>query len=209
MEAWRHSQTIGGRVELVGSTAVAGALALAAGAVWAALLSTESLLAEPLSVPGSMAAGLLLASSYPAWSLSRFADVGAIGFPALLLLVSFSELLALHHDVEASVGVDWQVFYLPVLLVTVLIGRRTLWDGASTALTRTVLRVAAVGWTAALLIEGLQWRLGEVSELHAELGTVKDAVEVLSAVALFVALSMLDSATSRRRLSASRGQAGR
>jgi hypothetical protein len=55
MEAWRQPQTIGPRLELVGPTAVAGALALGAGAVRAALPSTDSRLAEPLGVPSSMA----------------------------------------------------------------------------------------------------------------------------------------------------------
>lgn len=180
------------RVEAVGSTVVAAALALAGGAIWAVLLSTDSLLAQPLSVPGSMTAGLLLASSYPAWSLSRASDAGSLLFPALLILVSFSELLALQHDVQAASGVDWQALYMPALLFTLAVGWRAHGGSAPTALTRNGLRLAAYGWVSALLIEAFQWSLGEGAPHYAQIANVKDVIEVLSAAALFLSLSMLD-----------------
>jgi hypothetical protein len=195
MGGMRHlpaSRVVDTRAEAVGSTVVAAALALAAGAVWALVLSTDSLLAQPVSVPASMAAGLLLASSYPAWSLSRFSDAGALLFPALLMLVSFSELLAVHHDVESASGIDWQAFYLPVLLCTMAVGWKTFAGSESTAGARTGMLVAAAGWGGALLIEVWQWRIGEAAALHAQLADVKNAIEVLAAASLFIALSMLD-----------------
>ena len=202
MVSMRHqpaSHGVDTHAEAVGSTVVAASFALAAGAVWALALSTDSFLAQPLSVPGSMAAGLLLASSYPAWSLSRFSDAGALLFPALLMLVSFSELLAVHHDVESASGIDWQAVYLPVLLCTLAVGWRTFAGSESTAAERIGLLLAGAGWGVALSIEVWQWRIGEAADLHAQLAGVKNAIEVLAAASLFVALSMLDRSRLTRR----------
>lgn len=182
--------------------ATAALVALLVGGLWAALSSLslvgDGVLASELSVPGSMSAALLLAGSYPAWLLSWRTSESALVFAASLVLVSFAELVALHHGIEAASGVDWQLLYLPVAGLTILAGRRTVMDHVRHPLPLRILRAGGVAWIGALLLEAFQWSAGEGTALHAQVATTKDLLEIVGSALLFVALSITSARASIR-----------
>lgn len=116
--------------------------------------------------PTLFAAGMLMVT---AWLVIQAVKTGALGRPALLLALVFAqmgldELFQMHETIELWAGIDWQILYLPWMLVAgalwvwVLLGQRKdrlatfLWLGAASAyVVSQLLEAAAWGW----------WGLGE------------------------------------------------
>ena len=81
--------------------------------------------------------------------------------PARLAVV-LDELLQIHERVERHLGIDWQVIYLPVMLVAAIAGAVIAWQLRHRPAVVAVLIAGACGWAGAQLFEMLEWGPGDV-----------------------------------------------
>jgi len=104
-------------------------------------------------------AGLMVAAAIWSWRwASAYSLFRGRLFSAALLFLAFDDWVSLHERLESRLGVDWQVLYVPVALVVVLLflaidkrladvrgpARRLWWFGAGCQ-------------AAALFLENIQW----------------------------------------------------
>ena len=81
--------------------------------------------------------------------------------PARLAVV-LDELLQIHERVERHLTIDWQVIYLPVMLVTAIAGAIIAWELRHRPSVVAILLAGACGWAGAQLFEMLEWGPGDV-----------------------------------------------
>lgn len=169
--------------------AVAGALAvgvLPAGTPAQRLLHPDLELQLP-----AVYSALLLASAGVLTLLAAHGSAAYVVMGVGLVAFGLDELFWLHERLEAGLGVDWQVLYLPVavaalgVLVVVVRGLR------SAPRARTALLAGAACWAASQVLEALQWD-GDVQRPgYGYMMIVEESLEMFGTVGVILAMLLL------------------
>lgn len=120
---------------------------------------------------------------------------------AFLVFMAADDLLTIHEHLQTATGVDWQILYVPVIVLGGVFWLRSLIDMRAIVSRGAVLMVLGAGaWALAQVGEALEYSDGEMVEHYAVLATAEELLEMagslLFAVAVAVALRSL--AASRR-----------
>ena len=120
-------------------------------------------LGHELTIPAAVSGGLLAAAALAAFIVARlglrdgFGGVSAVALGSFFVLMALDEMLYLHERLETVTGIDWQILYLPLVLVGAvawLAMIRRLW---SHPLAAALFASGAAAWLASQVFEAVQW----------------------------------------------------
>lgn len=131
------------------------------------------------------------ASTVVAWATGA-AGRAVLPVGVVLVLMAVDEYWAVHESVEESLGIDWQLLYLPVFAVAgicFLVALRQSW--ASPAF-RTVWTAGALCWVVSQVLELLQWS-GDVQRpgIYVAMMIPEELLEMVGTGAFLVAMTVL------------------
>lgn len=178
--------------------AIMGALDAATGSLPAFDLDREINLHKGLSgmnYPALFSGALLFVAAAFALEVSTLSErLPWVPLGLFLAFMASDELMAIHETLERSVGVNWQILYLPIVailgpfwLVALvkmrgLESERFLWLGGAAA------------WIAAQSLEFVFWNIGALSAFHGGMTFMEEILEMSGSAMFLVALYL----TSRR-----------
>jgi hypothetical protein len=163
--------------------------------------------------------GLISGMDYPAlfsgallFVAAAFAlDASAVSerFPwaplgAFLAFMGADELMTIHETLERSVGIDWQILYLPVVAALGpfwLIALRRMWEFHSE---RLLWLGGAAAWIGAQMLEFVVWNVNALSALSGGMTVVEEILEMSGSAMFLLALYL-----TSRRLASGRASLGR
>jgi len=110
-----------------------------------------------LNVPMAFSAFLLAASGWLVIQLVRVGRLkrGAIALGAFLIFMAIDEMVKVHETLEKVTGIDWQLIYLPIVLIAGL-GWLSIWLTGD-VLTRILWAGGAACWVLSQGLEAIQW----------------------------------------------------
>lgn len=130
---------------------------------------------------------------------------------AFLLFMAADDLLTIHENLQSATGVDWQILYMPAIVVGGVFWLRALTDIRSILSRGAVLMVlGAAAWVLAQLAEAFEYDEGEMVERYAVLATAEELLEMAGSLlfALAFAVAIRHLAAIRRDQSAGAGTPG-
>jgi hypothetical protein len=151
------------------------------------------------TVPQAYSGGLLLVAAGAAYVASQshaLARLPLLMIAAVLVYMGFDEVFRLHEEVDAAVNFDWQVLYVPILVVA-LVG----WLGVERLVRgRRVERALWIGgaacWAVAQTLEMFQWagvmRPGSIDGRELSGAEVEHAVSQASYIVKMIPEELLE-----------------
>jgi hypothetical protein len=135
---------------------------------------------------------LLLAAAYAAVTYGKVTGGrAAVGLGCFLAFMATDEFVSVHERVEAAAGIDWQILYLPLVLlgaVMCLLVVREQWEAGRWASVRLLLG-GGILWSVAQILEKVQWDGDRQVSGYAVLSTIEELFEM--AGSLLFGLAML------------------
>ncbi len=143
------------------------------------------------NVPAAWSAGLLVAAGALAAVVGRRpAWRAATGLAVLFAFMGLDEAVAIHERLEALTGIDWQLLYVPVVLVGG-VAWLALWRrGRTVARFRPALAAGSAAWFVAQVLEKVQWH-GDVKAAHYDLMMVLEELLEMTGSLLFLIAVLL------------------
>lgn len=123
---------------------------------------------------------------------------------AFLAFMGTDELMTIHETLERSIGMDWQILYLPIVAALgpfwlIALGR--MWEFHSE---RLLWLGGAVAWLVAQMLEFVVWHASALSGLSGGITLVEEILEMAGSAMFLLALYL-----ASRRLARGRASLGR
>lgn len=160
-------------------------------------LDREGVLPAQFSAAILVAAGALLILARDVLASSSRATWLLLGL--FLLFMSMDEWRVIHENLERSIGVDWQLLYLPVVIpagIAWCVVLRDLWRNLPAA--AVVFVSGAACWVVAQALEDIQWGKGDVL-VHPGLVPPEETLEMGGSALFAIAALMVIRGRARAR----------
>lgn len=146
------------------------------------------------NVPAIFSAALWLFASVSLYAAGRAREVGWrrhlwTGLAIALFYLALDEALGFHEKLEARTGVDWQLLYLPFLLVVAAVGLYVLLQSHGAA--RWLLLAAGAAAFVAQVLEAVQWDGSEPVDAYRQLMVPEEILEPTAGALIAVAALIL------------------
>jgi hypothetical protein len=163
-------------------------------------LDREGVLPAQFSAAILIAAGVLLILARNVLAYSSRRTWLLLGL--FLLFMSLDEWRVIHENLEKSIGVDWQLLYIPIVIpagIAWCVVLRDLWRNLPGA--AVVFASGAVCWVVAQALEDVQWGEGDIL-IHPGLVPPEEMLE-MGGSALFAIAALMAIRAGRGRARAS------
>jgi len=156
------------------------------------------------NLPSIFSAALWLFASLSLYAAGRAREHGLrrqvwTGLAVALIYVALDEALSFHERLEGRTGVDWQLLYLPLLIVITAAGLYALLQSHGAA--RWLLLAAGAAAFLAQMLEAVQWDGDDPVDAYRQLMVPEEILEPTAAALIAVAGLMLLRPTVAHRIS--------